>query len=55
MLIKFKKASDVPSSEITSPSVYLNRRHFLQSAAIVGAGAAFGSIAGPAFAAPGNP
>ena len=38
MLIKSKKASDVRSSEITSPSVYLDRRRFLQSAAMVGAG-----------------
>ena len=37
MLIKFKKASDVASSEITSPSVYLDRRRFLQTAAIAGA------------------
>ena len=51
MLIKSKKASDVRSSEITSPSVYLARRRFLQSAAMVGAGAAFGTIAGPALAA----
>jgi sulfoxide reductase catalytic subunit YedY len=51
MLIKSKKASDVRSSEITSPSVYLDRRRFLQSAAMVGAGAAFGTIAGPALAA----
>jgi len=51
MLIKFKKAFDVRSSEITSPSVYLDRRRFLQSAAMVGAGAAFGTIAGPALAA----
>ena len=51
MLIKSKKASDVRSSEITSPSVYLDRRRFVQSAAMVGAGAAFGTIAGPALAA----
>ena len=51
MLSKSKKASDVRSSEITSPSVYLDRRRFLQSAAMVGAGAAFGTIAGPALAA----
>jgi len=51
MLIKSKKASDVRSSEITSPSVYLDRRRFLQSAAMFGAGAAFGTIAGPALAA----
>ena len=51
MLIKSKKASDVRSSEITSPSVYLDRRRFLQSAAMVGAGVAFGTIAGPALAA----
>ena len=51
MLIKFKNASDIASSEITTPSVYLERRRFLQNAAIAGAGVAFGSIAGPALAA----
>ena len=54
MLIKSKKVSDVRSSEITSPSVYLDRRRFLQSAVMIGAGAAFGTIAGPALAATGN-
>ena len=51
MLIKAKKASDVRSSEITSKSVYQSRRRFLATAAIAGAGAAFGTI-GPAMAAP---
>lgn len=40
MLIK--KASDIPSSEITSKSTYLNRRTFLAGAAAVGAVAAAG-------------
>ena len=51
MLIKFKKASDVKSSEITPKSVYLDRRRFLKTAVAAGAGAAFGSIAPPVFAA----
>ena len=54
MLIKFKKASDVKPSEITSKAVYLDRRRFLKTAAVAGAGVAFGSIAPPVFAAP-NP
>ncbi|NQU61817.1 MAG: protein-methionine-sulfoxide reductase catalytic subunit MsrP, partial [Rhodospirillales bacterium] len=53
MLIKFKKASDVEPSEITPKSVYLDRRRFLKTAAFAGAGAAFGAIAPPAFAAKG--
>ena len=52
MLIKSWKASDVRSSEITPKSVYLDRRRFLKTAAIAGAGAAFGTIAPPVFAAP---
>ena len=51
MLIKSRKASDVRSSEITPKSVYLDRRRFLKTAAVVGAGAAFGTIAPPVFAA----
>lgn len=54
MLIKSKKTSDVRSSEITSHSVYLDRRKFLQTAAVAGAGAAFGSIAPPVLAATGE-
>jgi len=38
MLIK--KPADIPSSEITSKSVYLNRRRFIAGAAVVGAAAA---------------
>jgi len=37
-----KKASDIPSSEITPKSVYLNRRRFLAGAAAAGAVAAAG-------------
>jgi sulfoxide reductase catalytic subunit YedY len=40
MLIK--KTEDIPSSEITPRSLYLNRRKFLAGAAIVGAAAATG-------------
>ena len=54
MLIKAKKASDVASSEITPKSVFLDRRRFLATAALAGAGAAFGAIAPPALAAPGR-
>ncbi len=38
MLIK--KAADIPSSEITPRSLYLNRRHFMAGAAAAAAGAA---------------
>lgn len=41
MLIK--KASDIPSSEITPKSLYLNRRKFLAGAALAGASAALGA------------
>jgi len=40
MLIK--KPSDIPSSGITSKSLYLNRRQFLTGAALAGAAAAAG-------------
>ena len=40
MLIK--KAADIPSSEITPKSLYLNRRKFLAGAALAGAAAATG-------------
>ena len=40
MLIK--KPSDIPSSEITPKSAYLNRRKFLAGAALAGAAAATG-------------
>lgn len=51
MLIKHKKASDPLPSEITSKSFFLNRRKFIQAAAVVGGSALFPSIAPPAFAA----
>src|SRR5882724_5561371 len=40
MLIR--KPADIPSSEITSKSVYLNRRRFIAGAAVTGAAAAAG-------------
>jgi len=40
MLIK--KSADIPSSEITSKNVYLNRRRFIAGAAVAGAAAATG-------------
>ena len=55
MLVKFSKASEVKPSEITSKAFYLDRRCFLMTAAVAGAGAAFGTIAPPVFAAQGNP
>jgi sulfoxide reductase catalytic subunit YedY len=42
MLIK--KVPDIPSSEITPKTVYLNRRKFLASAALAGAAAATGAV-----------
>ena len=36
MLIRQKKASDIPASEITPRAVFMNRRHFIQSAALAG-------------------
>ena len=50
MLIKMSKASDVKSSEITSKSLFENRRWFLKTAAISGLGFAAGSIMPPALA-----
>ncbi len=45
MLIK--TAADIPTSEITDERLYLNRRRFLQSAAVAAAGAAaFGLVPG---------
>lgn len=49
MLIKFKKASDIASSNITPKSIYQSRRRFLANAAAV-AGIAFEAIT-PAIAA----
>jgi len=46
MLIRTKKASDVKSSEITPKSLFDQRRKFLKTAAIAGAGLAIGSIGG---------
>ncbi len=50
MLFKFPKASDVRPSEITPKSVFDNRRLFLKTAAVAGAGIAAGSLPLPAFA-----
>ena len=38
MLIKIRKASDVRTSEITDQAVYLDRRRFLKTATLAGAG-----------------
>jgi sulfoxide reductase catalytic subunit YedY len=56
MLIK--KQSEVPSSEITSKDLYLNRRKFLAGAALAGAavatGVGFNRIAAPSLVAQAN-
>src|ERR1700739_3040959 len=56
MLIK--KQCEIPSSEITSRSLYLNRRKFLAGAALAGAavatGAAFERLATPSLVATAN-
>jgi sulfoxide reductase catalytic subunit YedY len=54
MLIK--KSADIPSSEITPESLYLNRRKFLQTAAIASAAAAtaISRLASPTIAAAAN-
>ncbi|HJU74064.1 MAG TPA: protein-methionine-sulfoxide reductase catalytic subunit MsrP [Gemmatimonadaceae bacterium] len=45
MIIRSKSSSDIPSSEITPESVYLNRRNFLKEAGLLGASTA-GLLAG---------
>jgi sulfoxide reductase catalytic subunit YedY len=40
MLIKTKSPTDIPTSEITPESVFIDRRRFLQTAAVAGAGIA---------------
>jgi sulfoxide reductase catalytic subunit YedY len=52
MLIR--KAADIPSSEITSKSDYLNRRKFIQGAAALGAVAAIGGSLASRLASPAN-
>jgi methionine sulfoxide reductase catalytic subunit len=56
MLIKSQ--SEIPSSEITSKDLYLNRRKFLTGAALAGAaiatGLAFDKVAAPSLAAQAN-
>ncbi|HEX9703075.1 MAG TPA: protein-methionine-sulfoxide reductase catalytic subunit MsrP [Rhodospirillales bacterium] len=47
MLIRMKRASDVNPSDITPKSLYLDRRRFLKTAAVAGAGAVLGSILPP--------
>ena len=49
MIIRSKKASDVPSSEITSEDVYVNRRKFIRNAAAGAAALAFAPQALKAF------
>ncbi|MEK9754949.1 MAG: protein-methionine-sulfoxide reductase catalytic subunit MsrP [Rhodospirillaceae bacterium] len=45
MLIRERKASDVAASEITPKSLFMNRRKFIQSAAMTGAAVAVGPYA----------
>jgi len=53
MLIRFTKPSDVKPSEITPEAVYEDRRRFLKTAAVAGAGFAAGQLLpGAASAAP---
>ena len=47
MLIK--RASDVPSSEITDKKVYVNRRQFIEAAAGTAAAAAVGALGSTSF------
>ena len=52
MLIKHRKASDVLGSEITPKSVFDDRRRFLKTAALAGAGLAASALPSlPAYAA----
>jgi len=51
MLIRIAKASDIKSSEITPKSLFDDRRRFLKTAAVAGAGLAIGSIGGSVEAA----
>ena len=44
MLIRSSKPSDIKPSEITPKSVFLNRRKFLKTAAVAGAGIAAGQL-----------
>ncbi|MBL6929350.1 MAG: protein-methionine-sulfoxide reductase catalytic subunit MsrP [Rhodospirillales bacterium] len=44
MLIKVTRPTDIKSSEITPKSVFLNRRKFLKTAAVAGAGLAVGQL-----------
>jgi methionine sulfoxide reductase catalytic subunit len=50
MIIKVKKNSDIPSSEITDEKFYLNRRQFLRDAGLLGVTAAAGVGLTPALA-----
>ena len=45
MIIRSRRPSDIPSSEITPEGVYMNRRKFIQAAALGGAGLALGPTA----------
>jgi len=53
-LVKIPRAWEIPESDATPESVYLNRRRFLQSSAVLGLGAIAGA-AGCGVAAPGAP
>ena len=46
-----RRPPDIPSSEITPESVYVNRRRFIRAAAVAAGGAALGPAALKAFAA----
>jgi sulfoxide reductase catalytic subunit YedY len=50
MLIKHTKNSDIKTSEITPKSIFLNRRNFIQTAAMVSGACIFPSFFGSSFA-----
>ena len=51
MLIRHRKASDVPSHEITPEGLYLNRRDLIQSTGLIAGSLALGGLLQPAKAA----
>ena len=50
-----KRASDIPSSEITGKEVYLRRREFLETAAVLTVGSAIGGLGGNVVSAQAAP
>ena len=50
-----KRASDIPSSEITDKKMYLRRREFLETAAALTVGSAIGGLGGSVVSAQAAP